>query len=112
MVVRTWHGLPHVTDHFHKKPEVRMFSACCSVLMLCVDIHFCISGLLMQAEDAAEAEEVNDEERPKDAANDGGPSAPCDGSNVVPDATEGNQGAANDDQNREVWYGRDVVFRM
>jgi hypothetical protein len=58
----------------------------------------CFSELLMQTEDAEEAEDVNDEERPEDGVNEGGPSVPRDGGDVVPeDAAEGRQGTADGD---------------
>jgi hypothetical protein len=68
------------------------------------------SELLMQteeerledAEDVLEVEDVNDEGRPGDAADDKGPPTPCDGNDVVPDTAEGHQGTVNGDQDREV----------
>jgi hypothetical protein len=79
-----------------------MFSACCSVLTFCVDIHLCFSGLSMQAEDVAKAGDVNKEEQPEAAANDRGPSTPRDGGDVAHDTAEGHQDVAGGDQNREV----------
>jgi hypothetical protein len=49
-LVKKWwmkHGLPDVTNRFHKRLEVRIFSVCCNALTFCVDTHLCFSGLLM-----------------------------------------------------------------
>jgi hypothetical protein len=73
----------------------------------CFDIRltYAFAGFLMQTEEVEGTEGINDEEQPKGAGNDEGPSASHGGSDDAPDMVEGYQDIAGGDRDHEVGGG-------